>query len=241
MLSFYNTEIKQYIACSNRKPFHLRVSFQYFYFNIQSMKQLITIINYTIWRQREAVGPGVSLVRSSNLSPACLPVWTSKPNERVKAQERDIFFLLFSLLHPVKLKRVEADCIKKCVFQKRWLMQGTSRGGRHFTSQGSVSTWGEHKHGCTPSQMLCHGREWQRHVLTVLFLDTCRQVAVHRRWHFQGISGSFRTQSHKLLSRYLWTALFESLLWYANHMVKMVSRFSFEISSWSTLHNFRML
>lgn len=165
------------------------------------MNQIITIINYTIWRQREAVGLGDSLVRSFDLSPACLPVWTSKTNEGLNAQEdlqRDFFFLLL-LLHPLKLKRMEADCIKKCVSQKRWLMQRTSRGGRHFTSQGIVSTWCEHKHGCTPSQMLCHGREWQRHVPTVLFPDTCRQVAVHRRWHFQGISGSFRTQSHSIL------------------------------------------
>lgn len=177
-------------------------------------------INYNIRLQRDAAGPRGSLVWSFSLSPPCLSVWTSKTKGRVRVQEdlqRDFFPLL--LVHHVKLRRVEPDCIKKCVSEKRWLMQRTSRGGRHFTSQGKVSTWGEHKHGCTLSQMLRHGREWQRHVLTVLFLDTCRDVAVHRRWHFRGISGSFRTGA----SRYgLWTELSEIILSFDNHIVRIV-------------------
>lgn len=174
------------------------VIFIYFKFHTQSMSQIITH-SCNIWLQREAVRPRGSLVQSFNFSPACLLVWTSKTNGGVKTQgglQRDCFLLLL-LLHHAQLRRVEPDCIKKCVSEKRWLIQRTSQGGRHFTSQGNVSTWGEHKHGCTLSQMLCHGREWQWEVLTVLFLDTCRQVAVHCRWHFEGISCSFRTQLHK--------------------------------------------
>lgn len=93
MLSFYNTEIKQYIACSNRKPFHLRVSFQYFYFNIQSMKQIITIINYTIWRHRDAVGELVSCRVPTSLLLVCL--YELQNLTKGWKHRREIFFFFF--------------------------------------------------------------------------------------------------------------------------------------------------
>lgn len=98
------------------------------------MNQIITI-SCNIWLQREAVGPRCSLVQSFSFSPACLFVWTSKTNGGVKTQgdlQRDCFLLLFLLLHHVhaQLRRAEPDWIKKCVSEKRWLMQRTSRGGR---------------------------------------------------------------------------------------------------------------
>lgn len=116
------------------------------------------------------------------------------------------------------------DRIKKCASEKRWLMQRTSRGGRHFTSPGRMfqreanTNMVAHRLGCC----VMDASDSDTYRLSC-FRIPVGEVAVHHRWHFQAIPGSFRTSWHQSQGAFHELIYAEEYFGNCNHTVLIIT------------------